>query len=148
MPKDQYGAAIVCIDECGRILLVRETEANPNYYKYLKQWSIPMGHKERGESAEECIQRECLEEMGRKLDGPIFWVGVFSFRMLDGCFATLDVFMGRANGPLEGCEVSEVKEVTKEEIEGVLAGKLRYPSLSIVRMVLNWIKSSHATAAA
>jgi 8-oxo-dGTP diphosphatase len=55
-PKD-LGAAVVVLDDAGRILLVKHTYGRLN-------WELPGGGAETGESTEETALREVREETG------------------------------------------------------------------------------------
>jgi 8-oxo-dGTP pyrophosphatase MutT (NUDIX family) len=52
----------VVLNEARQVLLVEHT--------YIHGWHLPGGGVERGESAEEALARELVEEAGVKLEGP------------------------------------------------------------------------------
>jgi 8-oxo-dGTP diphosphatase len=59
--------AIVLVD--GRILLARHRDRHGNWY------SLPGGGQEHGETLEEAVRRECLEETGFRIRlGPLLFV--------------------------------------------------------------------------
>ena len=63
----QCAASVICVDECGRILLGRRTDDH--------KWGYSGGSVEIDEYVEDCARRELLEEMGLKaLDLEFFFV--------------------------------------------------------------------------
>jgi diadenosine tetraphosphate (Ap4A) HIT family hydrolase/ADP-ribose pyrophosphatase YjhB (NUDIX family) len=60
-PTHGLGAASVILDDSGRVLLVRHTYGRRN-------WEIPGGISEEGESAEETARREAREEIDAELE--------------------------------------------------------------------------------
>ena len=52
----QCAASVICVDECGRILLGRRTDN--------RKWGYSGGSVEIDEVVEECARRELYEEMG------------------------------------------------------------------------------------
>ncbi|HLS35543.1 MAG TPA: NUDIX hydrolase [Bacillota bacterium] len=57
--KKLYGAAAVCMNEKGDILMVKQGTPEEE-----KKWSVPSGIKEEGETFEQCCIREVKEETG------------------------------------------------------------------------------------
>ena|SRR5690625_4209794 len=57
--KKLYGAAAVCINEKGELLMVKQGTPEEE-----KKWSVPSGIKEEGETFEQCCIREIEEETG------------------------------------------------------------------------------------
>ncbi len=49
-----------------------------NKVRYNGSWSVPGGHIERGESAEEAAQREVFEETMIMVSGPLDSLGVYN----------------------------------------------------------------------
>jgi len=88
MPKKEVGAAAVILDQEGRILLVKH-----NYGR--RNWELPGGRVESGESPLDAVRREVQEETGLTV-GVDHLVGVyhrpdndslhfvFLFRAVDG----------------------------------------------------------------
>jgi len=62
------GVRAVVFDDEGRVLLVEHT--------YLHGWHLPGGGVERGESAEEAVERELREEGGVRLTAPPQLIGI------------------------------------------------------------------------
>lgn len=56
----RVGAAAVIVDEAGKVLLVRQAYGE-------RQWSLPGGLSEPGESPEQTLARELKEELGIKI---------------------------------------------------------------------------------
>ena len=63
-PPDEHVSAAHCLafDDDGRFLLTRHVE---------RQWTIPGGHREPGESAEDALRREALEEAAAVIVDPV-----------------------------------------------------------------------------
>jgi 8-oxo-dGTP pyrophosphatase MutT (NUDIX family) len=68
-PIIMVGAAALILDPKGRLLLQRRADDG--------RWGLPGGSMEPGESIEETVRREVLEETGLKM-GAIHLFGVFS----------------------------------------------------------------------
>jgi 8-oxo-dGTP diphosphatase len=64
-------AAAIIEDESGRILIARRAKGKSQE----GMWEFPGGKLEVGESPEECLRRELLEEMGITIE-PYSYVGV------------------------------------------------------------------------
>jgi ADP-ribose pyrophosphatase YjhB (NUDIX family) len=64
------GVRGMVLDEGGRVLLVRHT--------YVKGWHMPGGGVERGETAEEAIARELVEEAGVRATAPPVLISIHS----------------------------------------------------------------------
>lgn len=60
LPKKRVGAGVLIVDENLRILLVEPT--------YKETWEVPGGMVELDESPREAAKRECLEELGFKVE--------------------------------------------------------------------------------
>ena len=61
----QCAASIICVDECGRILLGKRKDNH--------KWGYSGGSVEIDEYVEECAKRELYEEMGLKADELTFF---------------------------------------------------------------------------
>src|SRR5437016_4506535 len=61
-PKFTVGVVGLIRDEEGRVLLLRHT------YWLKKPWGLPGGGLHPGETLEECLRREVLEETGMKIE--------------------------------------------------------------------------------
>lgn len=138
MEKDHYGSAVVAFKN-GRILLRQEDETNSNYYKWEGQWSIPMGHKDPGESRDSCALREYREETGYQLLLPISFVGAYAFGTREGGLVTIDLFVGEVDDKPVIAHRS-IKEVTIEEFRRMAICEVRFPSFQLVDMVEFWMK--------
>jgi 8-oxo-dGTP diphosphatase len=88
-PKFLVGVSGLVRDEQGRVLLLRHT------YRGKKPWGLPGGGLRPGESLEECLEREIMEETGlhvqveRMLSGAAHYDRrlvdmIFSCRVLPG----------------------------------------------------------------
>lgn len=53
--------AVAALIDNGRVLLVHR---HPSRLNFPDCWDLPGGHIERGESADDAVRRECLEELG------------------------------------------------------------------------------------
>lgn len=61
-PKFVVGVSGLVRDDDGRVLLLKHT------YRGNKPWGLPGGGLRPGESLEECLQRELLEETGMRVE--------------------------------------------------------------------------------
>ncbi|MBO0992754.1 NUDIX hydrolase [Bacillus sp. SD088] len=52
----------------GHAVLMHKNRLIVCYNKYRRNWELPGGGKEEGENLSDCVQREILEETGRKPD--------------------------------------------------------------------------------
>jgi 8-oxo-dGTP pyrophosphatase MutT (NUDIX family) len=93
------GAATVILDDAGRVLLVKHSYGERN-------WQIPGGGGESGESAEETARREAREEVGIDLDIDRL-VGVYWELPDDHHF----VFRARALGEPQVTDLDEITEL-------------------------------------
>jgi 8-oxo-dGTP diphosphatase len=111
-PKFVVGVSGVLLDEQDRILLLRHT------YRGDTPWGLPGGGLKAGESLEECLQREFLEETGMRVEAVSMLSGaahperrlvdmIFSCRLLPG--ESLDSFQPNA-------EVSEARFFAPDEL--------------------------------
>jgi 8-oxo-dGTP pyrophosphatase MutT (NUDIX family) len=64
------GVRGMVLDGAGKVLLVRHT--------YVKGWHMPGGGVERGETAEDALARELVEEAGIRLTAPPVLVSIHS----------------------------------------------------------------------
>lgn len=76
LPSNESISACHCLgfDELGRFLLTRHVD---------RQWTIPGGHREPGESAEAAMRREALEEAAAIVSDPEL-IAVERIDLLDG----------------------------------------------------------------
>jgi len=76
LPPNESISACHCLgfDESGRFLLARHVD---------RQWTIPGGHREPGESAEDALRREALEEAAAIVSYPEL-IAVQRIDLLDG----------------------------------------------------------------
>ncbi|MGA7730559.1 MAG: NUDIX domain-containing protein [Chloroflexia bacterium] len=88
-PKYVVGVSGLVRDDEGRVLLLKHT------YRGNKPWGLPGGGLRPGESLEECLQREVLEETGMRVEVVAMLSGaahydrrlvdmIFSCRLLPG----------------------------------------------------------------
>lgn len=63
--KEVAGVALV---EHSGAMLFQHRDQKPGL-AYAGRWSIPSGHKEPGETTEQCARRELLEETGYRCEG-------------------------------------------------------------------------------
>jgi ADP-ribose pyrophosphatase YjhB (NUDIX family) len=61
-PKYVVGVSALVLDERDRVLLLRHT------YRGKWPWGLPGGGLQPGESLEECVEREVMEETGLKVE--------------------------------------------------------------------------------
>jgi 8-oxo-dGTP diphosphatase len=61
--RPRVSAIVACVDDAGRILLIRQT-AGP----FAGAWLLPGGNVERDEPLEDASRRELLEETGYRVD--------------------------------------------------------------------------------
>jgi 8-oxo-dGTP pyrophosphatase MutT (NUDIX family) len=103
----------VVLDPAGRVLLLRNER---------DEWELPGGRIEIGESPEECVAREILEETGWKVrTGPILdsWVyhveaaGKHVFVVTYGCFPETDL------PPVLSHEHQEIGLFRASELDGL-----------------------------
>lgn len=56
----RLGAHAVITNDAGEVLMLKATYG-------AMGWSLPGGAMDRGETIHECVQRECMEEMGQQV---------------------------------------------------------------------------------
>ncbi|MEI8102744.1 MAG: NUDIX hydrolase [Chlorobium sp.] len=119
------GASIIFFNSSGQVLLVLRD--NIPSIPYPGVWDLPGGHLEEGESAEECIVREMLEEMEINVEGcRLFQIYEFSDRREY-------VFMLQANFEPDEIDLHEgemIRWFTKSEAEAL---ELAYGFNTVVR---------------
>lgn len=95
------GVRGVALDDAGRVLLVRHT--------YRAGWHLPGGGVEVGETAEEAMRREMMEEGGVAPVGALKLISVHCNRPYDKRDHVLLYAIGawRACAPLENGEIAE-----------------------------------------
>jgi 8-oxo-dGTP pyrophosphatase MutT (NUDIX family) len=99
-PRFSHSAAVVITDEQGRVLLVRHGYGERN-------WEIPGGAGEPGESAEDTARREALEEAGIAIE--IERLSGVYFDATNG--AHHFAFRARALGTPRAADVREISDI-------------------------------------
>jgi 8-oxo-dGTP diphosphatase len=107
-PIPSVGAVIV---EDGRILLVKRSRG-----PYPGSWAVPAGRQRRGETMDEAVRREVLEETGLQVEvGDPVWVGDI---IGDGYhYTVVDFAVFVVGGDLAaGDDAAEVRWVPLDEV--------------------------------
>jgi len=134
MPQDSpiEGAAAVIFDSSGRILLVRE-----NYGR--RRWSLPGGAVEPGETPEQTVVRETLEETGVRV-GVEHLVGSYPLEhgFTAHAFRCL-VVQGEPSVPTTG-EIAEVGWSRADEVRIPKSNVLHYALPDAMRGLSNVVR--------
>lgn len=94
------------LDERQRILIVKNSGRN---------WSLPGGRRDPGESLRECVLREAVEEAGADiLVGQLLYVSEAPY---DGCFATFFIFHGQLRRLSEPTGKEDIDDVAWVDID-------------------------------
>jgi 8-oxo-dGTP pyrophosphatase MutT (NUDIX family) len=96
-----YGVKCIVERSDGKILFIKNTYGKGN-------WNLPGGRIDRGESSEEAVRREVLEEVGIRLDS-VTKIGSFISR-LEYKKDHIDVFRGIVKTDIIRIQESEISE--------------------------------------
>lgn len=102
-------AAVIIED--GRLLLARRSEGDP----LAGLWELPGGKIEEGESPQECLERELLEEleMASKA-GPVVATTIYEYE--HGSFEMLALLATRL-GEFRACVHDDVRWASRDELD-------------------------------
>jgi 8-oxo-dGTP diphosphatase len=115
------GAIVACIDEAGRVLVVKQTTG-----PFAGAWLMPGGTLEPGERLEDCARRELLEETGYRVRD-LRLVARYEVRSLPSGRFDIALHMFRGDG-LSGSSVAE----PGSEVRWVLPGEIAiHPSMAV-----------------
>jgi len=112
-------AAIILENDSGEFLLALRD--NKSWIPFPNHWDLIGGHVEEGETPEEAVKREYMEELGLELNDFKFYR---EFECLNGdAFENIKfIYTGKINIPVEEITLLEgqyVRYFTKEEIPDV-----------------------------
>ncbi len=129
-PKYLVGVAALVLDDQNRVLLLKHT------YRGSRPWGLPGGGLKPGESLEECVERELMEETGLKVEAEHLLSAaahydrrlvdmIFSCRVLPGY--DLSTFKPNA-------EVVEARFFARDELpQGMSWGQRRLVSIALAQ---------------
>ena len=121
-PKYVVGVSGLVRDGEGRVLLLRHT------YRGDKPWGLPGGGLRPGESLEECLQREVLEETGMKVEVVAMLSGAAHYdrRLVDMIFSCRLLPGENVEGFKPNAEVAEARFFHVNELPpGISRGQQR-----------------------
>ncbi|MGR6322725.1 NUDIX domain-containing protein [Micromonospora soli] len=107
MPTDPLRCAgALIVDDDGRIFIQRRS---PDRTLFPNCWDIVGGHLEPGESVEEALRREVVEETGWTVSQLLGQVGEYSYTGDDGLVRVENDFLVRVDGDLSRPRLEEGK---------------------------------------
>jgi 8-oxo-dGTP diphosphatase len=116
----------IVLNKKGEVLMIRRRKKEEGRDKSVLEWAFPGGKQRYGESREECVRREILDETGYDVlsDREI------SMRIHPQFMVTVVYHLCRLNSPepvaepKEAHEVAEVRWVKPEEIRNLITTDL------------------------
>jgi len=117
---DFHKAGLLCIND-GRILLCRKTRATSLLI-------LPGGKLEEGETAEDCLRRECREELGNVEIAGLRHLGDYESPAAghEGKTVRIELFAGDVCGtPVASAEIGELVWFGRQDDWALLAVSLR-----------------------
>jgi ADP-ribose pyrophosphatase YjhB (NUDIX family) len=129
-PKYVVGVAALVLDDEDRVLLLRHT------YRGSRPWGLPGGGLKPGESLEECVEREVLEETGLKVEAEhlLSAAAHYDRRLVDMIFScrVLPGYDLRTFAP--NAEVAEARFFSRDELpQGMSWGQRRLVSVALAQ---------------
>lgn len=124
------------LESDGKLLFIRRGAT-----KFYSGWfSVVAGHLENGETADEAMRREALEEIGVSLAEPLKFAGVTQ-RLYDE-FIYFDFFFEASIADVSAITVTEVDKIT--ELVWLPVGELPNETVPYVADVITeWMREPH-----
>lgn len=137
-PRTDPAVIVVIVDASDRILLARQ------HVWPERRFSLVAGYVEPGESAEQAVAREVLEEVGVAVEGPEF-LGSQPWPFPASLMLCYRVRARSTEITVDGVEIAEAAWFTREQLRAAVAeGSLSLPSpVSIARRAIeHWLGGS------
>lgn len=127
---EYINVAVAVVEQGGKFLVAKLAADKP----YAGKWEFPGGKLRLGESAQEALQREAMEELGIEVEvKQVFPQLDYDYRRPDGKLFRLHGFLCNIGaGPLKIDEHTEIRWVTPEEMKKMdflESDKLLFPLL-------------------
>lgn len=127
-------AAIVLLDDQGRVLMAER----PAGKSMAGLWEFPGGKIEPGERPEDCLIRECREELGIEIDAAALSPLTFASHAYDDFHLMMPVWTCRQwRGEPRGCEGQKLKWVAPDALDSLPMPPADIPLLPAIRAAQN-----------